>query len=59
PTVSLLGPDHGEWRMKTEQALAEAEAVERLLSAGVNPAELNVFIQRILSISAKGGEQLG
>lgn len=59
PTVSLLGPDHGEWRPNTDQALAEAEAVERLLSIDSDPAELNVFIQRILSISAKGGEQLG
>ena len=59
PTVSLLGPDHGEWRPNTDQALAEAEAVERLLSIGSDPTELNVFIQRISSTVAKGGEQHG
>lgn len=36
PTPSLFGPDHGEWRPKSIQALAEAETVERLVSTGLS-----------------------
>ncbi len=59
PTISFLGPDYGEWRPNIDEALAEAMELERLLYTGLEPARLNVFIERIIINHAKRGEQHG